>query len=220
MIDRTNSEFTRHYNQWKRSQGINKFQERKRKKSFESLVLYVAFISIFESTESRLPWVRSFTEQVDSSGRERRGIVWMAGAAGRTWAKTWCYCCCLEIVSRHERTPRRRYASMRRGRDWRASRRGGGKGEPVDSKLGCHDARISAEKRQDFRIVALHTERPILFSRFEMWVAARLYVGIVVSLFFCRFFLCFSLFLSLLSSFSIPFVLDGRRLIFRVFREA
>lgn len=43
------------------------------------------------------------------------------------------------------------------------------------------DARISEEKRKDFRIVALHTERPILFSRFEMWVAVRLYVEIVVS---------------------------------------
>ena len=43
------------------------------------------------------------------------------------------------------------------------------------------DARISEEKRKDFRIVALHTERSILFSRFEMWVAVRLYVEIVVS---------------------------------------
>ena len=88
----------------------------------------------------------------------------------------------------------RKYAARQR---LTCKSKGGGKGEPVDSKLGCHDARISAEKRQDFRIVALHTERPILFSRFEMWVAARLYVGIVVSLFFCRFFfvsLSFSLF--------------------------
>lgn len=73
-------------------------------------------------------------------------------------------------------------------------------------ELGCRDARISAEKRKDFRIVALHTERPILFSRFEMWVAGRLYVGTVVSF----------------SHPSIPhgsLLYDGTRLIFCIFAE-
>ena len=158
----------------------------------------VASISIFECSrklegQPNLGYSGFRVSPKRSTRKKRRGAVWM----GISWCSCCCYC--LEIVSRHGEPLRRWYASMRRGRDWRASRREREKGEPVDSKLGCHDARISVEKRKDFRIVALHTERPILFSRFEMWVAVRLYVGIVVSL-FSFFFFVYSLSLSFLAS--------------------